>query len=207
MQYAMFLVMKGSRGLSVPELSAYLLKKLGETNETFASNPNLRVHQQNRFYIHHILARLTDHVERQSELPRHFAEYIHGEGTARYEIEHIWANHPERHTDEFPQAADFADYRNRIGGLLLLPKTFNASYGDLPYEKKVEHYFGQNILARSLHPRAYELHPGFVAYVSRSSLPFWKMEKFRRTQLDERQKLYRLLAEEVWSPNRLEVAR
>ncbi|GAG76125.1 unnamed protein product, partial [marine sediment metagenome] len=30
------------------------------------------------------------------------------------------------------------------GGLLLLPKSFNGSYGDLPYESKLEHYYGQN---------------------------------------------------------------
>ena len=205
MQYAMFLVMKGSRGLTVPELSAYLLKKLGETHETFASNPNLRVHQQNRFYIHHILARLTDHVERASGQQGRFVEYIGGQGTARYEVEHIWANHAERHTDEFPQAADFADYRNRIGGLLLLPKSFNASYGDLPYEKKVEHYVSQNILAWSLNPGAYEHNPGFLAFVKQSGLPFRSLAAFKRAQLDERQELYRVLAEQVWSPSRLEV--
>jgi hypothetical protein len=48
--------------------------------------------------------------------------------------------------------SDFQEHRNRIGGLLLLPKSFNASYGDLPYAEKREHYFGQNLLAKSLHP-------------------------------------------------------
>ncbi|MBK7760321.1 MAG: DUF1524 domain-containing protein, partial [Deltaproteobacteria bacterium] len=48
-----------------------------------------------------------------------------------YEVEHIWANRPERHSDEFPQSSDFQDVRNHIGGLLLLPKSFNASYGDM----------------------------------------------------------------------------
>jgi hypothetical protein len=205
MQYAMFLVMRDIRGLSVPELAATLRRKLGETHETFESNPNLRVHQQNRFYIHQILARLTDHVERRSGLPGRFVEYIGGEATARYEVEHVWANHAERHTDEFPQAADFADYRNRIGGLLLLPKSFNASYGDLPYDQKVGHYVSQNILAWSLHAGAYEHNPGFVAYVKRSGLPFRAMPEFNRADLDERQTLYRLLAEEVWSPERLAI--
>jgi hypothetical protein len=48
--------------------------------------------------------------------------------------------------------ADFAAYRNRIGALLLLPKSFNASYGDLPYQEKLSHYNSPNLLARSLHP-------------------------------------------------------
>ncbi len=33
---------------------------------------------------------------------------------------------------------------------------FNASYGDLPYKEKREHYLTQNLLAQSLHERAYE---------------------------------------------------
>ncbi len=206
MQYAMFLVMRDTRGLSVPELAAALRERLDGVAETFASNPNLRVHQQNRFYIHQLLARMTDHVERQSGMPGRFVEYIGGSGTARYEVEHIWANHPERHTDEFPQAADFLEYRNRIGGLLLLPKSFNASYGDLHYAKKVEHYVTQNIVARSLHPGAYEHHPGFLAYAKRSGLPFRAIASFDKAALDERQDLYRRIAEEVWSPTRLGVA-
>lgn len=205
MQYAMFQVMKNSRHLSISDLSAFLAKKLSEVEETFAGSPNLRVHQQNRYYVHHLLARITDHVERQSGLPGRFVEYISGQGTSKYEVEHVWANHAERHTDEFPQAADFADYRNRVGGLLLLPKSFNASYGDLPYDKKVEHYVSQNVLAWSLHPGAYEHNPGFLAYVKRSSLPFRSHAEFKKAQLDDRQQLYRLLAEEVWSPVRLRV--
>lgn len=206
MQYAMFLVMRDTRGLSVPELAVALRERLDGVSETFASSPNLRVHQQNRFYIHQILARMTDHVERSSGMPGRFVEYVGGSGTSRYEVEHIWANHPERHADEFPQAADFLEYRNRIGGLLLLPKAFNASFGDLAYGKKVPHYLSQNILARSLHPGAYEHNPGFLAYAQRSRLPFQAMATFDKTALDERQDLYQRIAEEVWSPDRLKVA-
>jgi uncharacterized protein DUF1524 len=64
-------------------------------------------------------------------------------GRKGYEIEHIWADHPDLHKDEFAHPGDFQEYRNRIGGLLLLPKSFNASYGDLPYAAKREHYLGK----------------------------------------------------------------
>src|SRR5271156_2518186 len=78
------------------------------------------------------------------------------------------------------------EYRNRIGGLLLLPKSFNASYGDLPYAKKREHYVGQNLLARSLHERAYDHNPGFVRFIAESELPFHAHPVFRKADLDER---------------------
>jgi len=48
------------------------------------------------------------------------------------------------------QREDFEEYRNMFGALVLLQKGFNQSYGDFSYEKKINHYFGQNILAKVL---------------------------------------------------------
>jgi hypothetical protein len=94
-------------------------------------------------------------------------------------------------------------YRNRIGGLLLLPKSFNASYGDLPYEMKAKHYNSQNLLARSLHPDCYEHNPGFLWVLEETGLPFKSHAQFKKQDLDERNNLYRMLAERIWDPNRL----
>jgi hypothetical protein len=99
-------------------------------------------------------------VETQSGQPSHYLDYV-SEGKTRYEIEHVWANHPERHSDEFSHPVEFAEHRNLIGGLLLLPKALNASYSDLPYEEKLPHYNSQNLLARSLNPQCYANNPGF----------------------------------------------
>jgi len=202
MQYAMFLVMRDIRGLEPRALATKLYEELLKETETFKSNDRLRVHQQNRYAIHRLLARLTDYVETQSEQPSRYAEYI-AEGRERFEVEHIWADHAHRHADEFDHAADFAEHRNRVGGLLLLPKTFNASYGDLPYEEKLKHYRAQNLLAHSLHPDCYSYNPGFVRFVSESRLPFRPIEHFKKPDLDERGHLYRLLAERVWNPEDL----
>src|SRR5439155_11010565 len=114
-----------------------------------------------------------------------------------------WANHPERHTDEFAHPSDFQEYRSRIGDLLLLPKSFNASYGDLGYAQKREHYVGQNLLTRSLHERAYDHNPGFLHFVEESGLPFRAHTEFKKADLDARQGLYQRLAERIWSPDRI----
>jgi hypothetical protein len=87
------------------------------------------LNQWSKRYIKVMLARMTDYLEQQSGERSHLHKYLAG-GKARFEVEHIWANHYERHKDEFASQTDFADYRDRIGGLLLLPKSFNASYGD-----------------------------------------------------------------------------
>ncbi len=202
MQYAMFVVMRDIRGLEPGPLGQKLHDLLTAEEETFASQDRLFVHQQNRFLLHRILARITDYVATESGEPSSYAELV-ADGPNRYEIEHIWADHPERHVDEFEHPTDFAEFRNRFGGLLLLPKKFNASYGDLKYEEKLQHYLSQNLLARSLHPQCYERNPGFVQFVERSGLPFRPHEQFKKADLEERNTLYRLVAEQIWDPRAL----
>lgn len=202
MQYAMFVVMRDCRGKSVPDLAALLRQRLDSESDNFASNNSFRLHGMNGRQIHRMLARMTDYVETASGQASRYAEYIQ-RGKNRYEIEHIWADHPERHTDEFKHASEFQEYRNRIGGLLLLPKSFNASYGDLPYEEKREHYNSQNLLARSLHEKAYEHNPGFLRFIQQSGLKFQKHLEFKKADLNARQELYQHLAERIWSPDRL----
>lgn len=202
MQYAMFMVMRDIRGLAPAALAHKLFDFLSDEKETFASNDRLRIHQQNRYALHRILARITDYVEIQSGQSSRFFDYV-SEGRNRYEIEHIWANKFERHTEEFSHAADFIEYRNRIGGLLLLPKNFNASYGDLEYSEKLLHYNAQNLLARSLHPQCYERNPGFIRFKEQSGLPFVAHPEFKKADIEARSSLYRQIAESIWNPKDL----
>ena len=202
MQYAMFLVMRAIRGKSTPELAALLRKRLDAENETFAGNDHFYMHGMNGRQIHRVLARMTDYLETQSGQASRYAEYAQ-RGRKGYEIEHIWADHPERYDDEFAHPHEFAEYRNRIGGLLLLPKSFNASYGDLPYAEKRGHYLSQNLLARSLHEHAYDHNPGFRRFIEKSGLLFRAHAEFKKVDLDARQELYRRLAERIWDPERL----
>ena len=202
MQYAMFIVMRDIRGLAPQALATKLHELLMKESETFASNERLKVHQQNRYSIHRLLARLTDYVEVKSGQTSRYVEYV-GEGPGRYEVEHIWADHWERHKDGFDHPADFAEHRNRFGALLLLPKSFNASYGALPYVAKLKHYRTQNLLAHSLHADCYSHNPGFLRLVNDVGLPFKPYETFSKTDIEERGLLYREIAERVWSPDAL----
>lgn len=186
MQYAMFTYARDVRGLGVDKLVEVLSNKLGAEEETFASNERVAVHQQNRRKIHHVLARLIDHVERKSGMEPRFPVYVAGTGSEKYEVEHIWADKFSQHRDEFSHETDFQEYRNRIGDLLLLPKSFNASYGALPYEQKYPHYFGQNVLAQSLHENCFERNPGFLRFVEQSGLPFNPHVQFKKADVRRR---------------------
>jgi uncharacterized protein with ParB-like and HNH nuclease domain len=202
MKHPMFNVMRDIRGLGVQELAETLSEQLRAINETFDSNDHLYVHQQNRSQLHKILARITDYITVASGGASIYAEINNG-GKVRYEVEHIWADHAERHTDEFAHESDFSRHRNRIGDLLLLPKQFNASYNDDPYVKKLPHYFGQNLLAASLNPLSYEKSPGFISFVASSGLPFRAYDEFKAAAIAERGNLYRDIAKMVWNPDDL----
>jgi hypothetical protein len=203
MQYAMFIIMRDIRGKTADELVEHLSSRLDADSETFVSNESFRLHGMNGRQIHRLLARMTDFIETRSGMPSHYVEYAKRGGKEGLEIEHIWADHADRHEDEFTHPSEFAEYRNRVGDLLLLPKSFNASYGDLRYEEKLVHYDSQNLLARSLNPNAYDHNPGFLRFVEKSGLPFRSHSEFRKADLDDRQELYRQLAEHIWNPNRL----
>lgn len=205
MQYAMFqLVIQKIRGASASTLATVLRSRLEAEEHTFATNDRFRLHGKNRRPIHLLLARITDFVGVGSGEPSKFSEYVSRRGTHGYEVEHIWANHPERHRDEFDHPNDFTEYRNRIGGLVLLPKNFNQSYGDKPYADKRDHYFSQNPLAKSLCQKAYEHNPGFRKFRDETGLTFRPHENFKKADLDARQELYRDIAEQIWDPGVLQ---
>jgi len=203
MQYAMFLVMRDIRGKEPQALAKTLCDKLQDGSKTFKDNPRFALHNMNRRYLQRILARLTDFVETESGLNSHFVEYTTGKGKKKYEVEHIWANKYTRFKEEFPSEADFDEYRNHIGGLLLLPKTFNITYGALPYEDKLPYYYKENLLAASLNLQAYKHNPDFKRFVERSGLQFHAHPEFRKADLDTRQELYIQIAEQLWNPARL----
>jgi uncharacterized protein DUF262/uncharacterized protein DUF1524 len=207
MQYAMFLLMKEIRGLSLEELRGNLRDKALKLDEElpWLGLEAWAIHSQNSRHVRNLLARITSHIEAEAGMVGPgFDEYIRRTGKDPFDIEHVWADKFDRHQDEFEAQQDFAAYRNRFGGLLLVPASFNRSYGAELYEQKLPHYLKQNLLAKSLHPLAYEHDPGFARYTERSKLPFRSHETFRRGDLDQRQHLYQAICEEIFSPVRFE---
>ncbi|NQT48380.1 MAG: DUF262 domain-containing protein [Chloroflexi bacterium] len=204
--YTMFNLMKDIRHKSVPELAAYLKDRVERMEESFAAVPHFYMHQQNRRYMHRLLARITHHIAEQCGTDGDFSTYVDSDLKYPFQVEHIWANDYAMHREEFENRYEFEDYRNRFGGLILLPSDFNQSFGGKPYHEKIGAYFGQNDLAKTLHPECYGNNPNFLNYMRESGLPFKSYPAhFSKTDLDERQELYRLLCEEVWSTKRFEL--
>ena len=201
MHEQMFSLAKEVRHLPVPQLARLLFDRLAESPAFEDADP-FRLHGTNRKRVHAILARITDYVETESGNASHIGEYLAG-GPKGYDVEHIWADKYSRHRSEFGSEQDFQSYRNMLGGLLIVPRKFNQSYGDLTYGAKLPHYGVQNLLARSLTCGAYDHNPGVLAFVKRTGLKFRSLDTFNREALVERHSLYRDLVRLVWSPNRL----
>ena len=202
MRNAMFNVIKEIRNSSLDDLVNVLGERLAAESETFAANASFGLNQRNRPAVRRILARLTDHVEVESERQSRYAELLTS-GKSGFDIEHIWADRFEEHHSEFDHERDFQDARNMLGGLILIESSPNRSLGSLSYDEKLEYYDSQNLLARSLYHRAYEHHPAFRRFINRTEMPFKAHKEFRTSDLRERQQLYTRLAEEIWNPERL----
>jgi hypothetical protein len=155
------------------------------------------------YQVFMLLARMTYHLERASSAPTDFSKYVNRKLPSRYDIEHMWSSVDSSRRAEFESASEFERYRNRIGGLLLLPARENRSLGKDSYEKRREVYLRDNLLAASLHPNAYVRNPGFRAFCAEAQLEFQPIENFDRAALDARHALYGRLCEHIWSPARI----
>ncbi len=200
MQYNVFTVVRDIRGKTPSKIADVLKKRLAEQPESLDGFSTFYLNQWSHKPIKRMLARFIDFVEVGSGGKARFEEFLTARGKRAYEVEHIWADKFSRHKDEFDHPTDFADYRSRLGDLLLLPKTFNASYGDETYSTKLKHYVEHDILAKSLHRQGYEHNPGFKKLIKESGLPFQPHDEFKKADLDARQALYRAIADRIWDP-------
>ena len=198
-RYTMYNLVKEIRDMNIEQLYKLLKEKASEIEEGLEGMKNLILHGQNKRFIKFLLARITKFIEEESGIPSSFKDYVNPDIKKPFEIEHIWADKFEEHKNEFEQRDDFEQYRNNIGALILVQRGFNQSYNDLPYNEKLPHYLGQNLLAKSLHPQTYEKNPSFLTFIKESGLDFKSHTEFKKSDILERQKLYQAICEKIWN--------
>lgn len=197
-RYTMFTLVKELRGKDIDSLRAFLQDKLNEMEDSWDGLAQFRLHGQNRRFVKFLLSRVTGFIEQRSGASTSFSTYFISPGKKPFEVEHIWADKFSEHRDEFEQQHEFENYRNRIGDLVLLPQGTNQSYGAMTYPEKMQHYLKENLLVKSLHPKAYENNPNFLGMVKELGIPFKAHTTFTKTSIDERQALIQSLCEVIW---------
>jgi len=197
-RYSLFSIIKEIRNKNPEELATIFKEKTLNLEQQLDGIDNFGLETNNKRYVHFLLARITSHIEQKSDMGNSFENYVSKDIEKPFEIEHLWANKMEYHSDEFTDKQEFEEWRNSFGALILVPAGFNQSYNADKYEEKLPHYYSQNLLARSLNSQCYEKNPSFTQYVEKSGLQFKDHIQFKKQDVTTRQSLYQKICEEIW---------
>ena len=188
---------------SKQQIAELLGDEISKLPYNFSGMDKFGLHQNVR-QVRYLLARLTAYVDVQSGARNGVAEYLNEQQP--YEIEHIWPDNP-KYREGLRSVPEFKAWRNRLGALLLLPKSVNASLRDIPYEEKVRQYYHENRLAASLHADSHSRrgNPGFTKFLKQNNLSqlFRPFPAFGVAGIRTRQQLYQRLCELIWNPEDL----
>lgn len=188
-------------GVGIEKLRAILAEEAAAIDYDFTGVRNYRLRSNNSRQVRYLLARLTGLLETECGGADEMSAYL--DANRPFEIEHIWPNHFERYQPEVHTRSEFDSHRNRLGALLLLRKSDNASFQDIPYEKKVEFYQRLTCLAGSLHSTYRQRNPTLNKFAKRHKLEgeFRAFPQFNMKAIKDRQELYILLCAIIWNPS------
>lgn len=199
-KYSMFNIIKLIRNTDLEKLRSHLSNELEQISESWDGVWDFGLHGMNRNFVKHLLSRISSYVDNLVGKDNTYATYHHPKGR-QFEIEHIWADKFDEHTDEFDQSSDFQSWRNSIGALILLPQGTNQSFNSDKYEDKVKYYIRENTYAQTLNGDYYAKNPNFLKSEVIQQLAFKAHPKFKSDDIGDRQKLVQRICEKIWSSN------
>lgn len=205
-RYTVFNITKMVRRKTIDELVVVLKDYIKQMEHSLDGIDHFYLNQFTGRYMLHILSRMTYFVDDQCGINSNFQDYVTRQQKNPYDIEHIWANDYTQgnHQQDFSTEEEFRDFRNRFGGLLILPRDKNRSFQDMEYQKKVVKYDGENLLARTLSINCYSNNPSFTKFIQTNNLQFKPYSQFDKSQLIERHKLYKELCKKIWNVDELD---
>jgi uncharacterized protein with ParB-like and HNH nuclease domain len=196
LSYNIYTLITRIRNLNTQQIEQILKEEYDRSPEDIQNFDNFKLeYSKNKYLIHFLLARMTYFIEQHSDIASNFVDYV----SDHFDIEHIISSNYTMHQGKFTDELEFNEYRNRFGDLLLLPYSINRSHQDDSYEDKLDYYFGQNLLAKTLNTKCYEHNRKFLDYKNKYNLLFKPYEHFGKTEIKERQELYRQLINEIWT--------
>jgi hypothetical protein len=190
--------LRGSRTMA--QVSSILVRHLPNT-DPFQDVPTFGMRGTNYRQVKYLLARLTAYVESSGKTRIGAEHYL--DSLYPWQVEHVFANHPERYSAEIPDPVTFRSLRARLGVLLLLPPSDNASFNDAPYDEKIGYYSRHNRLAAILDPKNLQRNPTVRSFITKNGLAnvfhgFGDHPEMTAV-VESRGLLYQELCRQVWS--------
>jgi hypothetical protein len=197
-----FDLMKRMRGKTVPDLLALVRGEWASHSGAIQKVATMVYAKSDRTDILYVLARIGSYVEEQLSLTNRvgFENYWSRErGSKTFDVEHILRSAPtDSRTLGFATANEYLQERNKLGALVVLPRSRNRSLQDKPYADKLVAYATENVLAQSLSAGWYANNPAVAALVA-SYPELQPVSDFNKNALAQRSALYTKVAEAVWS--------
>ena len=156
----------------------------------------LYVDSVQKYRLRYILAKLTQHIEimayGRTEGTKWLSRYIGG----GFEIEHIFPQDPsEEAKDEFGEFED-PKISDRLGNLVLVEKSINASLGNRPYSQKQKVYPQSQLLLTKALPERPKV--GTKTKIDEAVADLDPFQEWSEASVTERQKKLAGLARLVW---------
>ncbi len=201
-----FALTKDLRNKTYDQLLDYMQNDWGKYFNSISRLENLTYTKNERSDILFILARIASYLESNMGLTNKVGFSIYWQrdrGMKTFDIEHILksafdiATLPAEHG--FVDAKDYAESRNRIGALALLPRSRNRSLQDKIYSEKLPVYATENVLTQTLGQSFYTNNPNVDRYLAENLLMgFTALPQFGKAEIAKRASSYTAVAAQVW---------
>lgn len=167
---------------------------------------NLTYTKNDRSDILFILARIACQLEHNFKLTNSvgFPVYLQRDRNMKtFDIEHLLKDAYDvtslPATHGFNDAKDYAEQRNRIGALALLPRSRNRSLQDNSYGDKLAAYASENVLTQTLSDGFYKNNPAVTRYLADNpKLVLIALPTFGKSEIAKRAEAYKFVAAQVW---------
>lgn len=199
-KYMLFRVMREIRDQDCLTVGKILVRELRRLDVSIDGIRSFSLNQFTGRYMLHFLARFTSFVNERMGNPSQFDVYVdrHRKGNT-FDIEHILPNDFDTYRDDFASPEDFQTSRQHVGNLIILTRDKNRAYQDMPYDEKVVHYHGDNVLAQALYDGSYHMNPHLREMAEQYG--FSPIAHFTKESIAERARIYLQLAVDIWDPN------
>lgn len=202
-----FVLAKGIRNKSSAELLTYIRTEWPKYESIIPDLSKLTYAKADKSDLLYVLARIAANLEDAFALTNRvgFPTYWQRDrGRKTFDIEHLLKDAfdptalPAAHG--FADAKDYAEHRNLIGALVLLPRSRNRSLQDKPYREKLVAYATENVLTQTLCEALYESNPNVATYVQDNpGAGLSAVTDFGKSHITSRTAMYVAVAKKVWA--------